>query len=166
MTPAKLIEDLRARFPTFAVVWEGDLIRVEMPHPLVTKAWLRLNTSSGEVRVASPREAIFTGHVGHDNVAVAHYDHVGEALYRVAYSLGAHHTPLPSSIFNALGGPFDVEVRLVAQALAGQAVARAARIRGDADAALAEAQRTHAKNTAIAATWSERAAAYAALVKP
>jgi hypothetical protein len=54
MTPAKLIEDLRARFSTFTVAPDGDLIRVEIPD--ARTVWIKLNPRQEQIRVATTPE--------------------------------------------------------------------------------------------------------------
>ena len=158
MTPARLIDDLRARYPVFTVVWEGDLIRVEMPEPFRSPAWIRPPNDAGECVVSPSRRCLRD-----EDALVAHYDHLPGALLRTAAGWRAYRTPDLAELAPLKHGPFDAEVRVLAKRRAGVEAERADRMRKAADTALAVAQEAHAKAHADADLWASSAADFMAL---
>jgi len=161
VTPARLIEDLRARFPTFTVVWEGDLIRVEMPAPFRERVWIRPPNHAGECVVSPSRLTLRD-----EDALVAHYDHLPDALLRTAAGWRAYRAPEFADLSPLIGGPFDAEARLLAKRRASVEAERADRMRKAADRDLEQSKRAHAEASANADKIASIAAAFAALVTP
>jgi len=116
MTYEQLIADLSARYPTFTIVQDEELIRVEMPEPFKSPAWVRLFEIEGEV-YAGPTQESVRGDKSHKRGRVVFkIDRIGEALWHVAH--GLHQgcfVLLPEHLAPLIGGPFDGTARVLAQ---------------------------------------------------
>jgi hypothetical protein len=167
MTPAKLIEDLRARFPTFTVEQEGDLIRVEIPD--ARTVWIALVRFNDEVRIATTREgtvekSIFDRRgVGPCYIPSA----VDYLLWCIAHDIDdTNANQSPDDLRRFIGGPFDAVVRDLARTFA-SGIKRGidrhrAQIAADLDAAKARADR----EGAAADLEMKRAWAYLEILEP
>jgi hypothetical protein len=128
MTNEQLITDLRLQFPTFTIVQNEELIRVEMPKPFKSPAWVRLFEDKGEV-YAGPTQESVRGDMSHKiGRVVFKIDRIGEALWHIAHDRRQGcFVLLPEHIAPLIGGPFDQTARVLAQtgAKAAQSLASA-----------------------------------------
>jgi len=164
VTPARLIEDLRARFPAFTVEPEGDLIRVEIPD--ARTVWIKLSPVQEEIRIATTRERTIAKNVFDRRGTGPTYgpDCVGYLLWCIAYDIDTALSP--DELRRFIGGPFDAVVRDLARNFASgikHGVDRhRAQITADLDAAKARADR----EGAAADLEMKRAWAYLEILEP
>lgn len=161
MTAAQLIDDLRARFPTFTVAPEGDLIRVEIPD--AHTVWIKLSPAQEEIRIAATREGTVARNVFDRRGTGPWPDPEGAdyLLWCIAYDIRTAQSP--DELHRFIGGPFDAVARDLARNFAsgiGREVDQErARIAADLAVAHARADR----ESAAADLRMTTAAAYLAL---
>lgn len=162
MTSAQLIEDLRTRFPTFTVVGEGDLIRVEIPD--ARTVWIKLSPAQEEIRIAAAREGTVARNV-FDRRGTGPWpdpDGADYLLWCIAYDIRTAQSPDELSRF--IGGPFDAVVRDLARTFASGISREVEQERARIAADLAAAQARADREGAAADLRMKTAAAYLALL--
>lgn len=162
MTLDQLIEDLRGRFPTFTVVSEGDLIRVEIPD--TRTVWIALRRFEGEVRIATTREGTVAKNI-FDRRGTGPCDipsGVDYVLWCIAHDIDEVQSP--DQLRRFIGGPFDAVARDLARTFASGISREVKQERARIAADLAAAQERADREGAAADLTMKRAEAYLALL--
>lgn len=143
MTNEQLIADLSVRYPTFTIVQDEELIRVEMSEPFKSPAWVRLFENEGQVYAGPSKESV-RGDKSHKiGRVVFKVDRIGEALWHIAHGLRqCCFVLLPEHLTPLIGGPFDETARILAQSGAMGAQSLSAALQALANKERARADRT------------------------
>lgn len=162
MTAAQLIDDLRARFPTFTVTPEGDLIHVEIPD--ARTVWIKLSVAQEEIRIATTREGTVARNFLDRRGTGPWPDPEGADYLLWCIACDIKTAQSPDELRRFIGGPFDAVARDLACTFAAGISREVDRERARIAAYLDDAKARAEREGAAADLTMKTAAAYLALV--